>query len=94
MSKKRKRKPSAIRKKRKEQKARGNEQWHPYTDALSAFLPEDYAAVHDLEMTEQFGADWANPSFSSDGDSLFLGEVALFYEEYGCEAECKAGDTI
>jgi hypothetical protein len=38
-------------------------------------------------MREQFGNDWANPSFSSDGDGLFLGEVALFYEEYGCEAE-------
>jgi len=76
-----------MRMKCKEQKARGNEHWHPYTDALSAFLAEDYAAVHDLEMTEQFGADWANPSFSSDGDGLFLGEVALFYEEYGCEAE-------
>ena len=94
MSKKRKRKPSAIRKKRKEQKARGNEQWHPYTDALSAFLAEDYAAVHDLEMREQFGDDWADPSFSSDGDGLFLGEVALFYDEYDCEAECSAGDTI
>lgn len=94
MSKKRKRKPSAMRKKRKEQKARGNEHWHPYTDALSAFLAEDYAAVHDLEMREQFGDDWADPSFSSDGDGLFLGEVALFYDEYDCEAECTAGDTI
>lgn len=94
MSKKRKRKPSAIRKKRKEQKARGNEHWHPYSDALTAFLAEDYAAVHDLEMTEQFGNDWADPSFSSDGDGLFLGEVALFYDEYDCDAESTTWDTI
>jgi len=94
MSKKRKRKPSAMRKKYKEQKARGNEHWYPYTDALSAFLAEDYAAMYDLEMTEQFGADWANPSFSSDGDALFLGEVALFYDEYDCDAESAMWDTI
>jgi hypothetical protein len=94
MSKKRKRKPSAMRKKCKEQKARGNEHWYPYTDALSAFLAEDYAAVHDLEMREQFGNDWANPSFSSDGDGLFVGEVALFYEEYDCDAESAMWDTI
>ena len=76
-----------MRKKCKEQKARGNEHWYPYTDAFTAFLAEDYAAMYDLEMTEQFGDDWANPWLSSDGDGLFLGEVALFYEEYGCEAE-------
>jgi hypothetical protein len=87
MSKKRKRKPSAMRKNRKEQKEKGNKHWHPYTDAFTAFLAEDYAAVHDLEMREQFGDDWANPSFSSDSDGLFVGEVALFYEEYDCDAE-------
>lgn len=94
MSKKRKRKPSAMRKKCKEQKAEANEHWHPYSDALTAFLAEDYAAVHDLEMKEQFGDDWANPSFSSDSEGLFVGEVALFYEEYDCDAESTMCDTI
>lgn len=87
LSKKRKRKPSSMQKHRNEQKAEGNEHWHPYTDAFTAFLAEDYAAVHDLEMREQFGDDWANPSFSSDSDGLFVGEVALFYEEYDCDVE-------
>jgi len=78
MSRKRKRKPSAMRRMCKEQKEKGNEHWHPYTDAVTAFLAEDYAAVHDLEMREQFGDDWANPRLSSNSDGLFVGEVALF----------------
>ena len=83
-----------MRKKRKEQKAEGNEHWHPYMDAFTAFLAEDYAAVYDLEMGEQFGDDWANPWFGSDSDGLFAGEVALFYEEYECDAESTTWDTI
>jgi hypothetical protein len=83
-----------MRKKCKERKAEGNEHWHPYTDAFTAFLSEDYAAVHDLEMREQFGDDWANPWLSSDSDGLFVGEVALFYEEYHCDAENTTWDTI
>jgi hypothetical protein len=94
MSKRRKRKPSAIRKNRKEQKAEGNEHWHPYTDPFTAFLAEDYAAVYDLEMREQYGEDWANPSSNSDVDGLFVGEVALFYEECSCDAESSTEDTI
>lgn len=37
-----------------------NEHWHPFTDAFSAYLAEDFPALHDLEMREQHGDDWEN----------------------------------
>jgi len=41
-----------------ERKSIQNEHWHPYTDVLSAYLAGDFAALHDLEMREQYGDDW------------------------------------
>jgi hypothetical protein len=53
-----------LAKQRRAKKARRmelrNEHWHPFTDAYSAYLAEDYAAMHDLEMRERYGDDWMN----------------------------------
>lgn len=43
-----------------ERQARQNEHWHPFTDAYSAYLAEDFPALHDLQMREQYGDDWEN----------------------------------
>ena len=29
-----------------------NQHWHPYTDAFSAYLAEDFAAMHDIESSQ------------------------------------------
>ena len=46
--------------KKAERQARQNEHWHPFTDAYSAYLAEDFPALHDLQMREQYGDDWEN----------------------------------
>ena len=43
---------------KEERKAVQNLHWHPFTDAYSAYLAGDFAALHDLQMREEYGDEW------------------------------------
>ncbi len=44
--------------KREERKSLQNQHWHPYTDQQSAYLSGDFAALHELQMREEYGDEW------------------------------------
>jgi hypothetical protein len=44
--------------KKEERKSLQNLNWHPLTDAYSAYLAGDFAALHDLQMREEYGDEW------------------------------------
>ena len=41
--------------KKEERKSLQNLHWHPFTDAYSAYLAGDFAALHDLQMRGEYG---------------------------------------
>lgn len=43
---------------KEERKSLQNLHWHPFTDAYSAYLAGDFAALHDLQMREEYGDEW------------------------------------
>jgi hypothetical protein len=43
---------------KKSRESSKQEHWHDFTDAFSAYLAEDFPALYDLEMREQYGEDW------------------------------------
>ena len=58
---------------REERKSLENQHWHPFTDAYSANLAGDLAALHDLQMREECGEEWEpdavnEPAVSRDCD--------------------------
>lgn len=58
--------------------------WHPFTDAHSAYLSGDFAALHDLEMRSQYGDEWESyviieHSFCDDA----------FDDSYECDVEAS-----
>lgn len=44
--------------KKEERESVQNQHWHPFTDAYSAYLAGDFAALHDLQMREEHGEEW------------------------------------
>jgi hypothetical protein len=49
---------ASIQARKEQRKSLQNQHWHPFTDAHSAYLAGDFAALHDLEMREMYGDDW------------------------------------
>jgi hypothetical protein len=43
---------------KEERKSLQNQHWHPFTDAYSAYLAGDFAALHDVQMREEHGDEW------------------------------------
>ena len=43
---------------KEERKSLHNLHWHPFTDAYSAFLAGDFAAMHELQMQDEYGDQW------------------------------------
>ena len=59
-----------TRKQRKQQReAIANEHWHPYTDAYTAYLAGDFAALHDLEQREAAFMARGLDSYNSESSS-------------------------
>jgi hypothetical protein len=63
--------------KTEERESLQNQHWHPFTDAYSAYLAGDFAALHDLQMREKYGEEWeqhaineptASRDYGGDGD--------------------------
>lgn len=44
--------------KKEERESLQNQHWHPFTDAYSAYLAGDFAALHDLQVREMYGEEW------------------------------------
>ncbi|MCY2976975.1 MAG: hypothetical protein NTW52_20160 [Planctomycetota bacterium] len=43
---------------KEERKSPQNLHWHPFTDAYSAYMAGDFAAIYDSQMREEYSDEW------------------------------------